>query len=109
MRNTVTSFRSPTEGYSGCYTTLPQVSHRPERQDQGYKGNALSNLLGVSTSMDVDVDSVEGELNAYTRVQQVPLDTDPLISVVEAARARVPSPGPDDQVAPGCSCHFCVS
>jgi hypothetical protein len=27
--------------------------------------------------MDVDVDSVEAELNAYTRVQQVPLDTDP--------------------------------
>ena len=30
--------------------------------------------------MDVDVDSVESELNAYTRVQQVPLDTDPLMS-----------------------------
>ena len=30
--------------------------------------------------MDVDVDSVETELNAYTRVQQVPLDTDPLMS-----------------------------
>jgi hypothetical protein len=29
--------------------------------------------------MDVDVDSVEAELNAYTRVQQVPLDTDPLM------------------------------
>jgi hypothetical protein len=29
--------------------------------------------------MDVDVDSVETELNAYTRVQQVPLDTDPLM------------------------------
>ena len=27
--------------------------------------------------MDVDVDSVEAELNAYTRVHQVPLDTDP--------------------------------
>jgi hypothetical protein len=26
--------------------------------------------------MDVDVDSVETELNAYTRVQQVSLDTD---------------------------------
>ena len=32
-----------------------------------------------STCMDVDVDSVEAELNAYTRVQQVPLDTDPLM------------------------------
>jgi hypothetical protein len=31
------------------------------------------------TCMDVDVDSVEAELNAYTRVQQVPLDTDPLM------------------------------
>jgi hypothetical protein len=29
--------------------------------------------------MDVDVDSVETELNVYTRVQQVPLDTDPLM------------------------------
>ena len=29
--------------------------------------------------MDVDVDIVEAELNAYTRVQQVPLDTDPLM------------------------------
>ena len=29
--------------------------------------------------MDVDVDSVEAELNPYTRVQQVPLDTDPLM------------------------------
>ena len=27
----------------------------------------------------VDADSVEAELNAYTRVQQVPLDTDPLM------------------------------
>jgi hypothetical protein len=29
--------------------------------------------------MDVDVDSVETELNVYTRVQQVTLDTDPLM------------------------------
>ena len=29
--------------------------------------------------MDVAVDSVETELNAYTRVQQVSLDTDPLM------------------------------
>jgi hypothetical protein len=29
--------------------------------------------------MDVDVDSVKAELNAYTRVQEVPLDTDPLM------------------------------
>ena len=29
--------------------------------------------------MDVDVDSVEAELNAHTRVKQVPLDTDPLM------------------------------
>jgi hypothetical protein len=39
----------------------------------------LSDLLGGSTCMDVDVDSVESELNAYTRVQQVPFDTDPLM------------------------------
>ena len=65
--------------HSGCCTALPQVSHRPERLDQGSKGSALSDLLGVSTSMDVDVDSVEAELNDFTRVQQVPLDTDPLM------------------------------
>jgi hypothetical protein len=29
--------------------------------------------------MDVDVDCVETELNAYTRVQQVSLDSDPLM------------------------------
>ena len=39
----------------------------------------LSDLLGDSTCMDVDVDSVETELNAYPSVQQVPLDTDPLM------------------------------
>ena len=38
-----------------------------------------SDLLVGSTCMDVDVDSVEAELNAYTRVQQVTLDTDPLM------------------------------
>jgi hypothetical protein len=41
--------------------------------------SALSDLSGVSTCMDVDVDSVEADLNAYTRVQQVTLDTDPLM------------------------------
>ncbi len=44
-----------------------------------HQPSALSDLLGDSTYMDVDVDSVEAELNAYTRVQQVPLDTDPLM------------------------------
>jgi hypothetical protein len=38
----------------------------------------LSDLLGGSTSMHVDVD-IETEVNAYTRVQQVPLDTDLLM------------------------------
>ncbi len=41
--------------------------------------SVLSDLLGGSTYMDVDVDSVEVELNAYTRVQQVTLATDPLM------------------------------
>ena len=34
---------------------------------------------GGGGTMDVDVDSVETELNTYVRVQQVPLDTDPLM------------------------------
>jgi hypothetical protein len=41
--------------------------------------SVLSDLLGGSTCMDVDVDSVGTEFNAYTRVEQVPLDTDPLM------------------------------
>ncbi len=44
-----------------------------------HQPSALSDLLGGSTSMDVDVESVKTELNAFTRVQQVPLDTDPLM------------------------------
>ena len=44
-----------------------------------HQPSVLSDLLGGSTSMDVDVDSVETELNSYTRVQQVSLDTDPLM------------------------------
>ena len=59
--------------------------------------------------MDVDVDSVETDLNGYTRVQQVPLDTDPLMWWKQAARARVPSSGPHGQAEPDCSCHFSVS
>jgi hypothetical protein len=58
--------------------------------------------------MDVDVDSLEAEVNAYTRVQQVPLDTDPLMWW-ETSRAGVPSLGPHDPAVPGCACHFCVS
>ena len=58
--------------------------------------------------MDVDVDSVESELNVYTRLQQVTLDTDPLMWWKQHV-LRVSSPGPDGQAAPGCSCHFCVS
>jgi hypothetical protein len=37
--------------------------------------------------MDVDIDSVEAELNAYTRVQQVPLDTNPLMWWKQHVRA----------------------
>jgi hypothetical protein len=49
----------------------------------------LTDLLGGSTSIDVDVDR-ETELKAYTRVQEVPLDTEPLMWW-------------------NCACHFCVS
>ncbi len=51
----------------------------PHQDASVHQPSALSDLLGGSTSMDVDVDSVESELNAYTRVQQVSLDTDPLM------------------------------
>jgi hypothetical protein len=66
MNNPKTVYSTHVFKYSPVITW---VSHRPERQDQGSKGNVFSDLLGVSTSMDVDVDSVEAELNAYTRVQ----------------------------------------
>ena len=56
---------------SGCIVLHQDVSsHQP---------GSFCDLLGDNTSMDVDVDSVEAELNAYTRVQEVPLDTDPLM------------------------------
>ena len=42
------------------YTVSDVSVHQPR---------ALSDLLRDSTSIDVDVDSVEAELNAYTRVQ----------------------------------------
>ena len=44
-----------------------------------HQPSALSDLSGGSTSMDVDVDSVEAGLSAYPRVYQVPLDTSPLM------------------------------
>ncbi len=44
-----------------------------------HQPSVLSDLLGGSICMDVDVDSVETELNTYTRVHQVPLDTDLLM------------------------------
>ncbi len=44
-----------------------------------HQPSVLSDLLGGSTSMDVDVDSLDTELNVHTRVQQVPLDIDPLM------------------------------
>jgi hypothetical protein len=56
--------------------TQVDVLHQDATVDQP---NALRDLLVGSTSMDVDVDSVEAELNAYTRVKQVPLGTDPLM------------------------------
>ncbi len=37
MCNETTSFRCPT-GHSGCFKAFPQVSRRPERQDQVSKG-----------------------------------------------------------------------
>ena len=62
--------------YSEIHDTEVDLPHQDASVHQP---SALSDLLGGSTSMDVDVDSVESELNAYTRVQQVPLDTDPLM------------------------------
>ena len=52
------------------------------RQDVSVNQRRKVDLLGdstVSTSMDVHVDSVEAELNAYTSVKQVRLETDPLM------------------------------
>ena len=62
--------------YSEIQDTQVDVLHQDTSVHQP---NDLSDLLGGSTSMDVYVDSVETELNSYTRVHQVPLDTDPLM------------------------------
>jgi hypothetical protein len=59
--------------YGGIQDTQVDLLHQDESVHQP---SALSDLLG--TSMDVDVDSMETELNVYTRVQQVPFDTDRL-------------------------------
>ena len=42
-------------------------------------GTASQTKRRQARSFYVDVDSVEAELNVYTRVQQVPLDTDPVM------------------------------
>jgi hypothetical protein len=62
--------------YSEIQDTQLDILHQDV---QVHQPSALSDLSGGSTSMDVDVDIVEAELNAYTRVQQVSLDTDPLM------------------------------
>ena len=64
--------------YSEIQDTQVDVLHQDASVHQP---SALSDLSGGSTSMDVAVDSVETELNAYTRVQQVPLDTDSEIQI----------------------------
>jgi hypothetical protein len=62
--------------YSEIQDTQVDVLHEDVSVHQP---SVLSDLLGGSTSMDVDVDDVDAELHPYTRVQQVPLDTDPLM------------------------------
>jgi hypothetical protein len=52
--------------YSEIQDTQVDVLHQDVSVHQP---SALSDLLGGRTSMDVDVDSVEDELNTYTRVQ----------------------------------------
>ena len=51
--------------YSEIQDTQVDVLHEDVSVHQP---SVLSDLLGGSTSMDVDVDIVETELNAYTRV-----------------------------------------
>jgi hypothetical protein len=61
--------------YSEFQDTQVDVLHQDVSVHQP---SSLSDLLGDSTSMDVGRHRVEAELNAYTRVQQVRLDTGPL-------------------------------
>jgi hypothetical protein len=58
--------------YSEIHDTEVDLLHQDASVHQP---SVLSDLLDDSTSMDVDVDSVETELNTYTRVQKVSLDT----------------------------------
>jgi hypothetical protein len=54
---------------SGCI-----VLHKDVSSESVHQPSSLSDLSGDNTSMHVDVDRVESELNAYTRVQPVPLE-----------------------------------
>ena len=62
--------------FKSFYSTIEDTQVDVLQQDVSvHQPSALSDPLGDSTSMDVNV---EAKQNAYTRVQQVPLDTDPL-------------------------------
>ena len=50
-----------------------------EVKDRRMTKNRVEFLIGWCDLSLVDVDSVETELNDYTRLHQVPLDTDPLM------------------------------
>ena len=65
--------------FKGFYSKIQESVDVLHQNVSVRQPSALNDLFGDSRSMDVDVDSVEAELNAYTRVQQVPLDTDPLM------------------------------
>ncbi len=52
--------------YSEIQDTQVDLLHQDASVHQP---STLSDLLGGSTCMDVDVDSVEAELNGYTRVR----------------------------------------
>jgi hypothetical protein len=81
-RNTLNEKNAQTQHERNTAADMDDARADGDDDDEGGNSedpSALSDLLGGSTCMDVDVDSVEAELNAYTRVQQVPLDTDPLM------------------------------
>ena len=50
----------------------------------------------------MDVDILESDLNDYTRVKQVTLDTDPLMWWTRESRTRIPSLDLYGQTVPDC-------
>ena len=79
-RNTLNEKNDQTQHERNTVADMDEARADGDDDDEG--GNSEDDhgeYEDAAGSADVDVDSVETELNTYTRVKQVPLDTDPLM------------------------------